>query len=227
MRFWKEEEQWKKWLHHSAAMIGGFFGAYLVLTRAGIFGNAQTLNLISLVLAICGANIYEVMLRLGVLILYVCGTALYVIVTEKKLCNEIALSLFLDAVALVILGCMPQHIDVIWTMYPIAFALSFQWNAFPGAYSYISSTIFSTNNTKQTTLAFTRYFLYKDPEDKKRGFFFLGTLCFFHIGVLWAYFSVKWLYEKGSFLGLLLIIPVALIAVSKKCALSKNHCIDC
>ena len=164
MRFWKEEEQWKKWLHHSAAMIGGYFGAYLVLTRAGIFGNAQTLNLISLVLAICGANIYEVMLRLGVLILYVSGTALYVIVTEKKLCNEIALSLFLDAVALVILGCMPQHIDVIWTMYPIAFALSFQWNAFPGAYSYISSTIFSTNNTKQTTLAFTRYFLYKDPE---------------------------------------------------------------
>src|SRR5699024_11733141 len=58
--------------------------------------------------------------------------------------------------------------------------LAFQWCIFKGAMGYTSSTIFSTNNIKQTVVSLTEYFLIQDTtikqEKLKKGCFFGGTL---------------------------------------------------
>ena len=63
---------------------------------------------------------------------------------------------------------------------------------FKGANGYVSSTIFSTNNLKQTVLSAAEYLLYKDEEEirKEKGrkaAFFGGTLLSFHLGVGFGY----------------------------------------
>ena len=67
-------------------------------------------------------------------------------------------------------------------LYPIFFAMSVQWSSFRGAQNFYSSTIFSTNNTKQASLALAEYLCNKSHEQLKRMGFFLSTLLCFHIG---------------------------------------------
>lgn len=42
--------------HLSFCAVGGFFGCYAVLIHSGVMGNAQTVNLIELLLDACGAT---------------------------------------------------------------------------------------------------------------------------------------------------------------------------
>ena len=67
-------------------------------------------------------------------------------------------------------------------LYPIFFAMSIQWSSFQGARNFYSSTIFSTNNTKQASLALAEYLCTKDGKQLRRMGFFLSTLLCFHIG---------------------------------------------
>lgn len=42
--------------HLAFCTVGGFFGCYAVLIHSGVMGNAQTVNLIELLLDACGAT---------------------------------------------------------------------------------------------------------------------------------------------------------------------------
>lgn len=42
--------------HLAFCAVGGFFGCYAVLIHSGVMGNAQTVNLIELLLDACGAT---------------------------------------------------------------------------------------------------------------------------------------------------------------------------
>ena len=78
-----------------------------------------------------------------------------------------------------------------------------------------SSTIFSTNNYKQTLLAWTRYHMTHDLAQKKRALLFTNTLILFHLGVLVGYFAVEYLGAHGIWVAFVplvtavgLVIPV-------------------
>ena len=43
--------------HYAAAMIGGFWGGYTIFNYMDIFANAQTGNLIKLVLGLCEGDL--------------------------------------------------------------------------------------------------------------------------------------------------------------------------
>ena len=47
--------------HHIMAILGGFMACYAVLLRMDFIGNAQTSNLIYIVLALLGNNLLEVL----------------------------------------------------------------------------------------------------------------------------------------------------------------------
>ena len=161
--------------HLAFCAVGGFFGCYAVLVHGGIMGNAQTTNLLELVIDLLRWQLPDMLLHLGALALYVLGTMLAVV-------------LFL----------LPPELDPVVALYPIFFAVSIQWSSFAGARGFYSSTIFSTNNTKQTSLALAGYLCDRDRAHLRKMWFFLATLGCFHVGAAWAFCAVKWWFTRGA-----------------------------
>ena len=198
-------------LHHAMALVGGFLGGYAVLTKADFLGNAQTSNILYMVMALLGNNFTEVLIRIIGILLYVLGAFTFVFLKNKTRLKLKRISILVDLVAIIILGFIPSDFNPIIGLYPIFFAMSLQWNCFPGSYGYNSSSIFSTNNLRQVSLSIAEYLCDGRKKNLHKAYFFAGTLIFFHIGVAVSYFSVKKFDVRGVWMGgiiILLILPI-------------------
>lgn len=98
-------------------------------------------------------NPIQALLRFLGVLLYVSGGIAFVFVKNKTKYDVRAVSMVIKSLMILILGLMPADIDIVIGLFPTFFAMAFQWNSFPGEYGYVSSTIFSTNNTRQVSLA--------------------------------------------------------------------------
>ena len=162
--------------------VGGFFGCYAVLVHSGVMGNAQTMNLLELVIDLLRWQLPDMLLHLGALALYVLGTMLTVLLPHRWGVDMHRASPLITAAMAVVLFLLPPELDPVVALYPIFFAMSIQWSSFGGARGFYSSTIFSTNNTKHASLALAEYLCTKNREQLVRMGFFLSTLLCFHIG---------------------------------------------
>ena len=175
--------QYIDWYRHLAfACVGGFFGAYAILCRGGVMGNAQTMNLLEMIIDALYGRGFNVLAHLGAFAVYVTGTMLTVLLPALWGVNMRRLSPVVTAAAAVTECFLPADMAVVVALYPIFFAMSIQWSSFQGARNFYSSTIFSTNNTKQASLALAEYLCTKDGKQLRRMGFFLSTLLCFHIG---------------------------------------------
>lgn len=199
-------------MHYLMAMVGGFFGGYAIFARMNVFGSAQTANLIELVKDILGSNYFEGMLRIGALLIYILALVLGTCFTYKTKWNLKYLVLKIEIICVILLGFIPTSVNPIIALYPCFFATAFQWSIFKGAMGYTSSTIFSTNNIKQTVVSFTEYFLTDQQEKQheclKKGCFFGGTLISFHSGVAFAYLLWTLVLEKSIWFLLLFLFII-------------------
>ena len=187
------------WYRHlSFAAVGGFFAAYAILLRMGIMANAQTLNLLELLLSSLRCHWSEVLMHLGALAMYVLGTMSTVILPHLFGWDMRRVCPIIDALCAVLLAFLPAEMPVIPSLYPIFFAMSVQWSSFTGAQDHISSTIFSTNNTKQASLSLARHLCTREQGQIRRMWFYVSTILCFHAGATVAYFSVLLLEAKGS-----------------------------
>ena len=178
--------------HLAFCTVGGFFGAYAVLVHSGVMGNAQTMNLL------------EMGTMLTVLLPHWCGADTHY------------LSPIVTAVAAVVLFFLPPELDPVVALYPVFFAMSIQWSSFAGARGFYSSTIFSTNNTKQSSLALAEYLCDHDRAHLRKMWFYLATLGCFHVGASWAFCAVKWWFTRGSLAVLPLVAWGYFLAVCER-----------
>ena len=187
------------WYRHlSFAAVGGFFAAYAVLLRMGVMANAQTLNLLELLISILRCNWLTALMHVGALALYVLGTMSTVVLPHLFGWDMRRVCPIIDALCAVLLAFLPAEMPVIPSLYPIFFAMSVQWSSFTGAQDHISSTIFSTNNTKQASLSLARHLCTREQGQIRRMWFYVSTILCFHAGATVAYFSVLLLEVKGS-----------------------------
>lgn len=171
------------WYRHLAfACVGGFFGAYAIMCRGGVMGSAQTVNLLELVIDALYGRGFNVLEHLGAFLLYAAATMLTVLLPFWWSVNVRRLSPIITAAAAMAECFIPAETEIVIALYPIFFAMAFQWSSFRGARNFYSSTIFSTNNTKQASLALAEYLCTKNREQLVRMGFFLSTLLCFHIG---------------------------------------------
>ena len=203
------------WLHFIMAVCGGFFGGYAIFGRMAVFGSAQTANLIELVGDILGRNLTDAVLRVGALALYIGAMVIFTVMRKRTSWNLKYLVLLVNTAAVAALSIMPEKMNPVLALYPVFFAMSFQWCVFKGAEGYACSTIFSTNNLKQTVLSFTEYFLTDRAlaEERKKSLkkarFFGETILCFHASVAAAFMglhfmglSAVWLVLIPLFAGL-------------------------
>lgn len=170
-------------LHRVMAFVGGYFGAFALLNFNDIFASAQTTNLIDLIECLVGADFNEFILRILMLAVYVTGLCTPVLLEEYGKGNLHRYSLFLDLSAILIVWWIPSSWNVFLSLYPVCFAMAFQWSSFPGASGYISSCIFSTNNIKQFVTSAVLYVCRRKEENRKKAAFFGFVLLCFHLGV--------------------------------------------
>lgn len=195
------------WYRHlSFACVGGFFGAYAIMSRCGVLGSAQTMNLLELVIdALYGRGV-NVLEHFGALAVYVAGTMLTVLLPFKWGVDMRRLSPVITAAAAVGESFIPAETEVVIALYPIFFAMSVQWSSFRGAQEFYSATIFSTNNTKQASLAFAEYLCGRDRRQLHRMAFFLSTLLCFHIGAAVGVAASHFWDVRGALWGLPLLV---------------------
>lgn len=188
----ENERKYGVQIHHMMALCGGFLGVYAIINRMGVFGSAQTANLIELVCDLLGRDPMEISLRVLALAFYVAAMVVFVILEKKTRWNLEYGAILVDLAAVAAVGAIPDTVNPFVALYPIFFATAFQWCVFKGAKGYVSATIFSTNNLKQTVTAFTDYLLTgRDEagraEKGQKAAFFGGTLLSFHAGVAAGY----------------------------------------
>lgn len=201
-------------IHYLMAIVGGFFGGYAIFTRMNVFGSAQTANLIDLVEALLGSHYIDSLIRIGAVVIYILAMIIATFLTYRTKWKLQYLVFYLEIVCVILLAMIPEDCNPIVSLYPCFFVTAFQWCVFKGALGYTSSTIFSTNNIKQTVVSLTEYFLVDDLQIKheklKKGCFFGGTLLCFPIGVALAYILHLFFAVKAIlFLLILLIINFA------------------
>ena len=173
-------------LFYNIAMVGGYFGGYASV-RSLVLGSAQTGNLIGIVEMLLGANWMGFFIRVGASVLYAIGVCLTMVIRNHRPQDLKVYSVLLSLIGSGVFLMMPTKMDVILALYPIFFCMSFQWNAFPGACGYVSSSVFSTNNFRQVVLGLTDSHYHPDGDGKRKARFFAGTLAFYHTGALYAH----------------------------------------
>ncbi len=189
-----------RYIHYTMAVVGGFIAAYAILNRNGLLANAQTMNLLTLLLSVLGRNPRDVLIHTGALLLYIFGTSLTVIIMKKTAADVLLVSIIIDCCAVLILGFLPSNMNEVIALYPIFFAMSVQWNAFKGVDGYISSSIFSTNNVKQLSISFTEFLIDHDKSHLDRVGFYGSVLLSFHIGAILSYFSYQVFGIRGAWI---------------------------
>ena len=201
-------------LHVNLAFIGGLTGAYAILVRGGNFGAAQTMNLIEMVLNFTEMNLTDAFLRLAIFILYGLAIIAAFLIGEHFASVKSYIALAVEAVCIWIAGIIPTSVNPLIALFPVFILNAYQWQAFTTPECYNSSTIFSTNNYKQTLLAWTRYHMTHDLAQKKRALLFTNTLILFHLGVLVGYFAVEYLGAHGIWVAFVpLVTAVGLVGL--------------
>ena len=66
------EMKYRFLIHYTLSFIGGYLGLYAIVSRADLFGNAQTANLIGVVRDLIGRNFSDMLLRVGASHIYGC-----------------------------------------------------------------------------------------------------------------------------------------------------------
>lgn len=191
--------------HLAFAAVGGFFAGYAILCRSGLLANAQTMNLLELVMSALRGDIVAVLLHIGGFAIYVMGTMLTVLLPHYFKVDMHRAVPLVDAFACIVLCFIPADANPLLGLYPMFFAMSIQWSSFSGAKGYVSSTIFSTNNVKQASLAFAHYITDGDKKHIDKVLFYLFTILSFSFGVSVSYFAVSLMGVQGAWVNTIFI----------------------
>ncbi len=162
-----------------------------------------------------GRNRAELVLRLTGLLLYFAGIELSILLSKKTHINLQRYSIAVDMVGFLVLAAIPTNAGAVVGLLPMFFMLSTQWCVFSGTRGYTSSSVFSTNNFRQTILALNEYAFSKDKEHLKKAMFFINTLFCFHVNIVLSYVSVKHFGVYASLFGFVYALPAFVITYIK------------
>lgn len=207
--YFMNKERYRFLIHYTLSFIGGYLGLYAIVSRADLFGNAQTANLLGVVRDLIGRDFPDMLLRVGALLIYMTAVILTVWIPEHVSTDLRFISIGIDIFAILLLGFLPSGMSPVVALYPVFFAMPFQWCTFKAPGGYNSSTIFSTNNLRQFTTAVTQFLMNKDTAQRDKAKFYGMTLLSFHAGA--ALSLILYMYRGLS--GVWICLIPALYAV--------------
>ncbi len=201
-------------LHWLMSLVGGFLGSYAILLRDGNFGSAQTTNLIYLIFDMMRGDVIETILRMGAVVIYIATLLIATLVPIYFKSDFRRLCISIEIIGVVLVGFIPLEVNPLLAVYPIFAITALQWGTYSGASGYSSSTIFSTNNLKQTVISGAEYIRAGKDEEKKRFHFYAVTLFSYYLGAVLGFIAVVYKSSEGIWFCVLPLL-LALIVVKK------------
>ncbi len=193
-------------IHYLVSFVGGFLGIFPIVNEAHFLGSAQTTNLIDILLGSIYGKGYLVLFHVIGAFLYGLAVFLVTFLPKHTKLNVKILAMIVDITAGFVMWLFPtdKNFPITFYLYPTFFAMAFQWCSFKGAYGFVSSTIFSSNNFRQFISSLTEIYFNGDKSFSLKAKFFGITLLCFHLGIVFGWLG-WYLFGNAGFL--FVIVP--------------------
>lgn len=198
-------------IHWIMSVVGGFLGGYTIFNRNVLFGAAQTSNMIYMTVRLLEGNFKDALFRFLLWGAFV-GGLVAVVFCKKYLQNSLKIiCILVEMIVVIAAGFLGSGANAYLAVCPIAFVMALQWNVFPSVGEYVSSTVFSTNNLRQTVMSLTEYWLGKEKAKLEKFRFFAGTLISYHIGVAGSWILTRSMGLKSMWVCVLPLLAAAFL----------------
>lgn len=205
-----KREKVEYYIHFVMSATGGFFGAYSIMIYNDLFANAQTTNMMRIVIGLTGDSLTAFLLRMLALGAYVFGLVSSTLLPKCTKWNPHLTSVILNFFAMLLLFFLPRGINEYIALLPVFFVSAFQWNSFKSVGGYVSATIFSTNNLKQLVTSLTEYMVDHKPEQLHKAAIYGKTLLSYYGSALVCVLACK-VWSKNAIL--VALVPITLSAL--------------
>lgn len=211
------------------AIIGGFLEAFTFTLHGGVFCNAQTGNVVMLVIDFVNGDFSGGLRYLYSILAYIVGIILSTVIPARfKKVNWPLVVTATEIVALVGIAFIPVGASDWFTYVAVAFLCSVQYNTFTKLRGVALATTFCTNNIRQTVMHLVRGISDKDgAEYKKSAVYAFIVLCFAAgaaVGAVAAGAMGNWCILICA----ALIVPVlALFIADSSVSVKKRRAADC
>lgn len=171
--------------------------AYTFIVRGNTLVAGQAGNVVFLSVELIQNNVSDIRDKLLTLIAFMMGVFLLTIYKEKlRIVKKSILSLIPLAILSIIIGFVPQTVDNIYLVPPLAFCMGLVKTAFGEVSGIAYNNAFMTGNIKRTMLAFGDYFRTKHTPFLREGFIFVSLLSSFVLGVVFSVYLTIFYHEK-------------------------------
>ncbi|HFV2706492.1 TPA: YoaK family protein [Streptococcus pneumoniae] len=175
----------------------GYVDAYTFIVRGNTLVAGQAGNVVFLSVELIQNNVSDIRDKLLTLIAFMMGVFLLTIYKEKlRIVKKSILSLIPLAILSIIIGFVPQTVDNIYLVPPLAFCMGLVATAFGEVSGIAYNNAFMTGNIKRTMLAFGDYFRTKHTPFLREGFIFVSLLSSFVLGVVFSVYLTIFYHEK-------------------------------
>ncbi len=186
----------------------GYVDAYTFIVRGNTLVAGQTGNVVFLSVGLIQHNVSDASAKVMTLLSFMMGVFLLTLYKEKlRIVKKPILSLIPLAVLSLIIGFVPQTVDNIYLVPPLAFCMGLVTTAFGEVSGIAYNNAFMTGNIKRTMLAFGDYFRTKHTPFLREGLIFVSLLSSFVFGVIFsAYLTIY--YQEKTILGIPLMMSI-------------------
>ena len=186
----------------------GYVDAYTFIVRGNTLVAGQTGNVVFLSVGLIQQNVLDASTKVMTLLFFMMGVFFLTLYKEKlRIVKKPILSLIPLAVLSLIIGFVPQTVDNIYLVPPLAFCMGLVTTAFGEVSGIAYNNAFMTGNIKRTMLAFGDYFRTKHTPFLREGLIFVSLLSSFVFGVVFsAYLTIY--YQEKTILGVPLMMSI-------------------
>ena len=186
----------------------GYVDAYTFIVRGNTLVAGQTGNVVFLSVGLIQHNVSDASAKVMTLLSFMMGVFLLTVYKEKlRIVKKPILSLIPLAILSLIIGFVPQTVDNIYLVPPLAFCMGLVTTAFGEVSGIAYNNAFMTGNIKRTMLAFGDYFRTKHTPFLREALIFVSLLSSFVFGVVFsAYLTIY--YQEKTILGIPLMMSI-------------------
>ena len=188
--------------------FAGYVDDYTFIVRGNTLVAGQTGNVVFLSVGLIQHNVSDASAKVMTLLAFMMGVLLLTIYKEKlRIVKKPILSVIPLAVLSLIIGFVPQTVENIYLVPPLAFCMGLVTTAFGEVSGIAYNNAFMTGNIKRTMLAFGDYFRTKHTPFLREGLIFVSLLSSFVFGVVFsAYLTIY--YQEKTILGVPLMMSI-------------------
>ncbi len=211
LRYLEREKHWIYWM---LIFVSGFYGAYTVSLKGGVFCNAQTANFVLFSVWLGKGEWIKALYYFIPMSAYFLGAVVSEILPdtfkEKYVVSwDTALILF-EIVLILVIGALPDSVPHQISQVIINFICSMQYNTFKQAEGVPMATTFCTNHIRQTGVAFAHCLKHGDDTSKTRLFVHIRMLVFFVLGAVVSALLCRYVGGKTIWFT---VIPLAIVFI--------------